>query len=140
MIVLDTDVLSAMMRPDLNPSVVNWLDQQDIDILRMTIVSLHELVYGVALLPQGRRRNAFAEQISTLEQESLGVRMLLLTPAAAHRSAMARSAAMRAIGYCDVPDAMIAGIALVNGASVATRNVSHFQHFGVPLINPWQIA
>lgn len=137
MIVLDTDVLSAMMRPNLNPVIVTWLDQQDVGELRITIVSLHELAYGVALLPRGRRRDAFAANLAALEVDSLGTSMLLLTPAAAHRAAVARAAAEAATGHCDVPDALIAGIALANGGSVATRNISHFQHFGVPLINPW---
>ena len=138
MIVLDTNVVSAMMRPDENVPAIQWLDQQDATQLRMTIISLHELAYGIALLPAGRKRKALQTRLSEIETGPLGATVLQLSTDAAHRSARARHAAHRATGHCDMPDAMVAGIALAHSASIATRNVTHFRHFGVPLINPWQ--
>jgi toxin FitB len=137
MIVLDTNVLSAMMRPDLNSAIISWLDQQDRDALRMTVISLHEIAYGLSMMPDGKRKDALSRTFDELQQGDIGIRMLLLPPVAATRAAIARAAAQKAAGDCDVPDALIAGIALAHGASVATRNVKDFQYFGVPLIDPW---
>ena len=137
MIALDTDVLSALMRPELNAAVVRWLDHQDRDSIRMTVVSLHELAYGLAKMPQGKRKRALTAGFMNLQQSALGLRILLLDPESARRAAVARAAAERATGHCDVPDALIAGIALANGSSVATRNIADFMHFGVPVIDPW---
>ena len=137
MIVLDTNVLSAIMKPELNALTIEWLDRQDPELLRMTVVSLEELAYGLCMMPDGRRRAAIRAGLAVLEAGPLGTRMLMLTADAAHQSAIARAAAVKATGHCDVPDALIAGIALANGASVATRNVDHFKLFGVPIVDPW---
>ena len=137
MIVLDTDVVSALMRPDLNSVVVDWMNRQKFDALRITTISLHEILRGIELAPTGKRKAIVQLGFDTLLQGNLGMHILQLDEAAAKRSALARVAAERATGYCEVPDALIAGIALAHGADVATRNISHYQHFGVPLIDPW---
>lgn len=137
MIVLDTDVISALMRPDLNSLVVDWMGRQEADALRMTTISLHEIARGIEIAPTGKRKALVQLGFDTLLQGSLGKGILKLDVAAARHSALARVAAERATGYCEVPDERIAGIALAHGAQVATRNIDHFRHFGVPLINPW---
>jgi predicted nucleic acid-binding protein len=137
MIVLETNVLSAIMKPEFNAPAIEWLDRQDQELLRMTVVSLEELAYGLCIMPNGRRRAALTAGLTALQVGPLGTRMLMLTTEAAHQSAIARAAAVKAIGHCDVRDALIAGIALANGASVATRNVDHFKLFGVPIVDPW---
>ena len=137
MIVLDTNVLSAIMKPESNAPAIEWLNRQDHELLRMTVVSLEELAYGLRMMPDGRRRAALTAGLAVLESGPLGKRMLMLTADAAHQSAIARAAAVKATGHCDVPDALIAGIALANGASVATRNVDHFKLFSVPIVDPW---
>lgn len=123
MIALDTDVISALMRPEVNAAVVHWLDQQDRDSIRMTVVSLHELAYGLAKMPQGKRKRALTASFMDLQRSDLGSRILLLDPESSKRAAIARAAAERATGHCDVPDALIAGIAL------AKRLRSHSQRF-----------
>jgi toxin FitB len=138
MIVLDTNVRSAIMKPEFNAPAIEWLNRQDHELLRMTVVSsLEELAYGLRMMPDGRRRAAPTAGLAVLEAGPLGTRMLKLTADAAHQSAIARAAAVKATGHCDVPDALIAGIALANGASVATRNVDHFKLFSVPIVDPW---
>jgi predicted nucleic acid-binding protein len=72
-----------------------------------------------------------------LTRSKIGGPVLVLDPAGARRASQCRAAAIQIIGNCDVPDSLIAGIALVNGASVATRNIDDFKHFGVVLIDPW---
>ncbi len=137
MIVLDTDVISALLRPGLNPIVVAWLDGQDPTQVRITAVSLHEIMFGIHRLPDGRRRQSLAANLAALLTSDIGSSVLLLNHDASRRSAIAQVNAERATGHYDVADCLIAGIAAANSASVATRNQRHFQHLGVPLINPW---
>ena len=137
MIVLDTNVLSAMMRPELNPAVVTWLNAQNRFELRMTSVALHELAFGLELLPLGKKRQDLKARLDTLCRGPLGATVLVLDTDCGQRAAIARAAAEKATGHCDLPDALIAGIALENGASIATRNIMDFRHFGVPLVDPW---
>ena len=140
MIVLETDVLAAMMRLQLNPPIIDWLDQKVREDLHMTTVSMYELANGVAVLPRGKRKKSLAESYAALQQSEIGARVLQLTPDAANLAAEAFVAAKRATGHCDVADSMIAGIALALGATIATRNTKHFVHFGAPLVNPWDAA
>ena len=137
MILLDTNVLSAMMRPELNPAVVAWLNAQNRIELRMTSVALHELQFGLELLPLGKWRQELVARLDVLRHGPLGKTVLGLDTQSGQRAAIARAAAERATGCCDVPDALTAGIAVAHGASIATRNIKDFIHFGVPLINPW---
>ena len=140
MIILDTSVLSAAMRPDKNPIAIVWLNRQNPAHLRTTVISLNELAYGVERLPDGPDRAALALRFDQLMRHPTTSRILPLLRDGALAAAKCRATAMRVIGQCDIPDALIGGIALSNGASVATRNVKHFQHFGVPLINPWDVG
>jgi toxin FitB len=135
-IVLDTDVISALMRPSQNSAVVAWLDRQETNAIRITTVSLHEITRGIELAPTGKKKAIVQSGLDALLQGGFGKHILPLDAAAAKLSAQARVNSERASGYCEVPDALIAGIALAHGASVATRNISHFKHFGVPLVNP----
>jgi predicted nucleic acid-binding protein len=135
MIVLDTNVLSAIMKPEFNAPAIEWLNRQDHELLRMTVVPLEELAYGLRMMPDGRRRAALTAGLAVLEAGPLGTRMLMLTADAAHQSAIARAAAVKATGHCDVPDALSRYRAR-HGASVATRNVDHFKLFSVPIVDP----
>lgn len=137
MIVLDTDVISALMRPQLNASVYRWLGRQQVETLRITVVSVHEIVRGIALIADGKRKRALEKAFDAIVQSPLGVSVLGVDVAAARSSAICRVSAERAVGHCDVPDALIAGIALSNAAALATRNMPHFKHFGVPVVDPW---
>lgn len=136
MIVLDTDVLSALMRWEANPSVIDWINRQDPAHLWLTVISIHEVAFGIERMPAGKRKSGLEGRFGVVLSR-LGHRVLHLDSEAAKRAARCRALAERTLGYCDVPDCLIAGIASAQGASVATRNVSHFEHFGVPLVNPW---
>ena len=125
------------MRPGQNPAVIAWITGMSPEHLRMTVVSLHEMQYGIEQLPAGKKRRDLAAGLGVLIGSGWGASMLVLDATSAERAAIARAAALRATGYCDVPDALIAGIAIARAASVATRNIKDFRHFGVPLIDPW---
>ena len=126
------------MQPTLNPVVMAWLNTQRATELWLTAVSLHEIVYGIERLPAGRQRTSLDASLQVVLSSGLGNRILALDADAARRSAMARITAERAVGSYDIPDCLIAGIAAARGATVATRNIRDFRHFGVALVDPWQ--
>jgi len=137
MIVLDTNVLSEPLktRPDLK--VLAWLDAQAAETLYMSTISYAELRFGVLKMPDGKRRNDLAAQIDRA-LELFKDRMLEFNVKAAEQLAQI-GARCKEIGKpATAPDAYIAAIAAAHGFSVATRNVDHFRHTGVPVINPWE--
>lgn len=130
---LDTNVLSELTRDVPHPRVVNFLNEQH--NLWLSSVLIHELEYGLNLLPPGRRR----ELLSTLPADivsAYGGRILSLDEAAASWAARLRAQARQAGRNVDVGDALIAGIARANELTIATRNVSDFQGLDVGVTNP----
>ena len=139
MIVLDTNVLSELTRPAPDPAVQAWVSAQRASELYTTTISEAELAYGLALLPQGRRREALALAVARLLGEGLGGRVMAFDRAAA--AAYGAIAARRRTAGRPVAtaDGQIAAIALARGATLlATRDIGGFQHCGVPILNPWQ--
>ena len=135
--VLDTNVVSALMAADKNPKVVAWLDTQPIEGLRVCAITLHEIRYGIARLPDGTQKANLVQRLSDILSSELGRTVLQFDDSCARNSAEAQAASMRATNAADVPDCLIAGIARAHGASVATRNVRDFQHLGVAIVDPW---
>jgi len=138
MILLDTNVISELLRPAPAPSVETWLAAQDGPDVYLSAVSEAELRLGVALLPAGSRRAALAGAIDTILAEDFRARILPFDSAAtrAYAAIVAeRRSAGRPISQFD---AQIAAIARANGATVATRNVRDFETCGIDLIDPWQ--
>ncbi|VFM98751.1 MAG: hypothetical protein BECKG1743D_GA0114223_102353 [Candidatus Kentron sp. G] len=137
MIVLDTNVLSALMRARPDPSVVAWLDTQPVQSVWITTITLFEARFGLALLPAGRRRASLEEQFSRLLREDLEGRILDFDESSA-REAAALAAGRQASGRpVDMRDTFIAGIVLARKAALATVNTRHFDDLKVPVINPW---
>lgn len=135
MIVLDTNVVSELMRPAPDPGVVAWVAAQG--TLWLTAVSEAELRLGVALMPAGARAAAVGAAVAAMLAEDFAGRILPFDGAAA-RAYAAICAERRAAGRPIAAfDAMIAGIARSAGATVATRNLRDFEGCGVALINPW---
>ena len=136
-IVLDTNVISEPRLPRPAPAVVGWLEMQDPDDLFLTATVLGELAVGVAILPAGRRRDAFEQWLAELVQERFAGRVLAYDARAAllygELSATARAQGRTS----DVADAQIAAVAKLHGMAVATRNVADFEPFGVAVVNPW---
>lgn len=139
MIVLDTNVLSEIVKPEPDSAVSRWVARQRRADLCTTAISEAELAYGIQLLPRGRRRDALGQAIARLLGEGLGGRVLALDrPAAAAYGALA--AARRAAGRpLATADGQIAAISHAHGAKLlATRDLDGFWECGVTLIDPWQ--
>ncbi|WP_428533803.1 type II toxin-antitoxin system VapC family toxin [Rhodopila sp.] len=137
MLILDTNVTSEMMRDAPFPAVVRWLDGQDRQTIWITAITVMELHQGVQILPPGRRRSALTIALDRLIKEKIGDRIASFDGAAARVTAAIAAERRREGRSGEVRDTMIAGIAVVMRASLATRNTSHFADLNVPLINPW---
>jgi predicted nucleic acid-binding protein len=138
LILLDTNVLSALMRRVPERPVVDWLDRQPADSIWITSITLFEVRLGLALLPAGRRRKALQDTFARLLEDDLQNRVLDFDAAAASEAAALAAARQRAGRPVDLRDTQIAGIALTRRATVATRNVRHFGDLDVPVVDPWQ--
>jgi predicted nucleic acid-binding protein len=137
MFVLDTNVLSAMMRPDMPAAITLWVGRQDEELLFTTAISQAEISAGLAILPEGRRRHDLEALATTIFAEEFEGRVLSFdaTAAAAYADIFA---SRRRDGRPTPPmDLMIAAIARSQGASVVTRDTDGFEGCGLTLINPW---
>lgn len=138
MIVLDTNVLSALMRRTPETPVVAWLDRQPAESVWVTSITLFEARLGLALLPSGRRRQALESAFARLLEEDLQNRVLDFDGAAATEAASLAAERQKAGRPVDMRDTQIAGIALARRATLATRNVRHFADLKVPVVDPWE--
>ncbi len=136
MIVLDTDVMSEAMRPAPSPQVRNWLNEQPIETLYTTAITLAEIHYGLARLPIGRRKEQLGEQFALITRLWHG-RVLPFDADAAERYALLAIAAHQSGKGFPTPDGYIAAIAASRGFIVATRDVAPFLAGGLQVINPW---
>ncbi|WP_349607437.1 type II toxin-antitoxin system VapC family toxin [Cupriavidus sp. DF5525] len=137
MIVLDTKVLSELMRGQPKPAVVDWLDRQAQDSLVITAVTVAELLYGIARLPDGRRKTGLQEAaLQMLDQEFEDRVLPFDEDAAVHYAALV---AQRERAGCPISmaDAQIAAICRHHAAALATRNTKDFEGVGIVLANPW---
>ena len=137
MILLDTNVISEPLKAAGDLSVLAWIDAQAIETLYLSTISLAELRFGIAVLPEGRRRDTLH---SSLEQRVLPLfagRILSFDDTASQFYAALRARA-RATGQAIAPaDGYIAAIAAAHGLTVATRDTSPFEAAGLAVINPW---
>jgi predicted nucleic acid-binding protein len=136
-IILDTNVLSALMRTTPERAVVDWLDHQPSDSIWLTSVTVFEARFGLALLPKGRRRTQLELAFDRVLDEDLSNRVLDFDAPAAVEAARLAAARTRSGRVADLRDTLIAGIAQARRATVATRNTAHFEGLDVPVVNPW---
>ena len=134
---LDTNVVSEPMRPNGNPSVRTWLDQQVAETLYLTATSLAALM-GVEILPGGKRKEGLATALSELIESLFESRILPFDQQAARAYAPLVGRARAAGQIVSVADGQIAAIATLHGFAVATRDTAPFVAAGVPVINPWE--
>jgi predicted nucleic acid-binding protein len=140
MILLDTNAISEASRPGGNANVKAWLDAQVADTLYLSSITVAELLLGIAILPDGRRKSALDENLRRLLLPLFEGRILIFDMAAAEAYARLR-ARCRATGKAiAVVDGYIAAIALANGLTVATRDTSPFAAAGLPVIDPWSAS
>jgi toxin FitB len=138
MILVDTDVLSAMMRIVVEPAVEQWFDAQPSESVWTTTITIFEIRFGLALLTPGWRRDRLDEAFDRAIDEVLGGRVLPFDRSAAEAAA-AIAAKQRQIGRpVEIRDVQIAGIAAARKATLATRNTRHFESLGIILVDPWR--
>ena len=140
MIVLDTNVVSEPLKSTSDPAVTAWLDQQILETLFLTTISLAELRYGVAALPDGRRKKTLGKAIENQVVALFGSRLLGFDESAATVYAELRSRAKSAGITIGTADAYIAATAAANGFTVATRDVEPYQAAGLRVVNPWEAS
>ncbi len=136
LIILDTNVLSELMRPTPDAAVVNWVESRQGDELWTTSVTLAEIYYGIERLPDGRRKDQI-QAAGVLAIGALDGRILPFDAAAAQQYSQIASGRDRAGLPIDGFDGQIAAICAVHGAGVATRNVKDFLGTGIEIIDPW---
>ncbi|MEA2343286.1 MAG: toxin FitB [Thermoanaerobaculia bacterium] len=137
MILLDTNVISAFIRPEPDQAVMSWLDLQPPESMWTTSISVYELRFGVELLALGRRRQLLEEALTKALEEDFDGRVIPFDVAAA-QAAGRIGAARRQLGRTiEIRDVQIAGIAMARKAKLATRNIRHFEGLGLELIDPW---
>lgn len=137
MIVLDTNIISELMRPEPSAAVVRWMGAQPLAALYVASLTQAEILLGIELLPEGRRRQQLAEQARGLFVEDFAGRILAFDSVAAPAYAAIASRRQQAGQPLGVVDGMIVAIARAHGATVATRD-NGLAGCGVPLINPWR--
>ncbi len=139
MILLDTNVISELAYAQAATAVVAWADEQRTEELYAAAITEAELLYGLALLPAGRRKDALTRAVETAFASLLAGRVLPFDRAAA-RAYADLAAAHRRIGRPGkMADLQIAAVAVAHGARLlATRDMAHFAGCGVPLVNPWE--
>lgn len=136
MIVLDTNVISETMKPAPNPAVRAWLDEQAAETLYLSSVTVAELLFGIDVMPAGRRKDTLNQMFDGL-LALFGDRILPFDMKAAHYyAALAMTARQAGKGF-PTPDGYIAAIAVAHGFTVATRDVAPFEAAGLVVINPW---
>ena len=138
MIILDTNVLSALMQQQPDPQAVTWLDQQPAASIWITSITVFEARYGLALLPEGQRKQTLVERFEQILQTDLANRVLLFDAAAAAQAAWLAADRKTRGRPVDMRDTFIAGIALATRATtLATRNTRHFDDLNIQVANPW---
>lgn len=136
MIVLDTNVLSALMRQTPDKTVMAWLDMQPRNSVWTTSVTVLEIRFGLQILPFGKRRSQLLELFDTL-LDKIEHRVAPLDAAAAQQAADLMAQRQKRGRPGDLRDTMIAGIVLAHRATLATRNTAHFADLSVPVVDPW---
>ena len=139
MFLLDTNILSAMMRAGQAPQVASWVSGQPAEVLFTTAVNQAEILSGLAVLPPGRRRSGLEAAARAMFLEDFEGRVLPFDMPAAAAYAEIFETRRRAGRPTATVDLMIAAIARATGASVVTRNIGDFEGCGVGVINPWEV-
>jgi len=136
---LDTNVLSELMRENPSPDVMAWVDSQPEHLLQTSAVTQAEILAGIAVLPAGKRRDALASSADQLFQQDFHGRCLAFGGVAAEHYALIRAQRQHAGRPTSTEDAQIAAISLASGLTLVTRNTKDFEGIeGLQVINPWQ--
>ncbi|MGB3224338.1 MAG: type II toxin-antitoxin system VapC family toxin [Desulforhopalus sp.] len=137
MIVLDTNVVSEAMKPEPNPAVKAWLNEQSAETLYLSSVTLAELLFGIAVLPNGKRKDMLSEVLGGLMELFNGRILSFDADAARQYAELAVTARTSGRGF-PLPDGYIAAIAVSQGYQIASRDIAPFEAANVAVINPWE--
>ena len=137
MIVLDTNVLSSLMRREPDAIAKAWLDQQSRESVWTTAITIFEISFGLALLQSSRRKDRLELSFSRMIAEDFQGRVLSFDEEAARRAGLLAAERRRMGTTPEFRDIEIAAIVLSREATLATHNVRHFQDLGIELIDPW---
>jgi predicted nucleic acid-binding protein len=138
MIVLDTNVVSEAMKPEPHPAVRAWLNDQAAETLYLSSVTLAELLFGIAALPAGKRKDMLAQTLDGLMGLFRDRVLPFDTDAARHYATLAVTAMTGGRGF-PTPDGYIAAISAARGFIVATRDTAPYEAVGVSVIDPWEV-
>ena len=139
MILLDTNVLSALMQREVDRAVASWLDSQPPESIWTTSVTVFEVRFGLDILASGRRRQLLEEAFGKMLEIDFEGRIVPFDEAAAQAAGRIAAERRRAGRTIEIRDVQIAGIAAARKAAIATRNTRHFEGFGSELIDPWSL-
>lgn len=137
MILLDTNVLSALMQREPEPAVVVWLDRQPAESIWTTSITVFEVRMGLEILARGRRRRSLERAFTEALAEDLEHRVAVFDESAAEAAGRLAAERRRSGRPVEIRDVQIAGIATARKATLATRNLRHFEDLGLKLVDPW---
>lgn len=137
MILLDTNVVSALMQQEPEPRVIRWLDALPAESIWTTAITVFEVRLGLELLAESRRRRRLEDAFAAALAEDFEGRVLPFDLPAAQAAGRIAAERRRAGRPVEIRDLQIAGIALARKAALATRNLRHFEGLGLTLIDPW---
>ena len=140
MFVLDTNVVSELMRPAPDPVVASWVAERATSSQFLTAVTEAELRFGLAVMPTGKRRDGLAAALERMPETGFANRILLFDSGAARAYAEIAAARRRLGRPIAKADCQIAAIARARGMAVATRNIRDFKDSGIEIFDPWEIA
>jgi len=135
-ILLDTNIISALMQSTPDPAIVKWLDRQPPESVWTTAITVFEVRFGLDLLATGRRRRQLEEAFEKALAEDFEGRVLPFDQTAAEAAGALAAARRRAGRTIEIRDVQIAGIAAARKATLATRNIRHFDGLGLALVDP----
>jgi predicted nucleic acid-binding protein len=138
MIVLDTNVISALMKSNPDRRVVDWLNDQSTESIWTTSVCLFEILFGLNVMTKGKRRETLQSAFEQALIDDLGGRVLDFDSSAAREAATISAKLCSKGAPVEIRDVQIAGIVSARKATLATRNTKHFLATEIKLIDPWQ--
>lgn len=138
MIVLDTNVISALMLRKPDKQVIDWLDSQASETIWTTSITVFEIRFGLEILSDSTRKRQLQDVFEVALTEELAGRVLEFDHPAANEAALLSAQRRRSGRPIEIRDAMICGIARARRATIVTRNVKHFDDAQVAIVNPWE--
>ncbi|HKV24812.1 MAG TPA: type II toxin-antitoxin system VapC family toxin [Candidatus Acidoferrum sp.] len=137
MILLDTNVVSELMKREPETAVVAWLDEQPAESVWITAITVMEIRYGLASLGKSRRQQALVQAFEQMVKNLIEGRIASFDAEAAGHAAAIMAERKKRGKPVEVRDTMMAGIAAASRAMLATRNTQHFEDLSLKLANPW---